>query len=141
MHKLAAFALLGAVLLGGCGDDGGDEAGSGAGGGTGQDVGAADQSGGDGQGGAGSAPDIAESIGGEDLAGALDSLGLEAKGEALLSATDADRFEIEGDVLHLYLSDGGGIPEGTECMIVGAVLSDGEKAVVHRGDETEVSCG
>jgi hypothetical protein len=83
---------------------------------------------------------IAEAIGGEGTEDALDAVGLEGKGDALVTATKADRFEVEDGVLHLYLNDGSSVPEGTECIIAGSVLSDGEQAVIHRADGTEVPC-
>ena len=132
-HHLLAVLVVGAALVAGCGDDGG-------GGGdddrsvpttsvadTGNDAGAVAGSG------------VAEAIGGEGVTDALDAVGLDGKGSALVSATGADRYEVDGDVLHLYLGDGARVPEGTECMVVMSILSEGEQAVVHRAG-AEVSC-
>ena len=83
---------------------------------------------------------IAEAIGGDEMVDALDSVGLEGKGNAILTATGAERFEVDGDVLHVYLGNDSRVPEGGECMVVGAVLSEGERAVIHRADGTEVAC-
>jgi hypothetical protein len=83
---------------------------------------------------------LVDAIGGAGAAETLEDLSLESVGSALVSATGADRFEIEGDVLHLYLGDDSRVPEGTECMVVTAVLSAGDEAVVHRPDGSELSC-
>ena len=133
-HLLAALILCGSAVLAGCGDGDADrsspesssveDSATGTGGDTDAETGSG----------------IAETIGGEEFGEALDSLGLDSKGSALVSATNGERYEVEGDVLHLYLGDDAGMPEGSECMIVGAVLSSGEKAVVHHADGTEVSC-
>lgn len=139
-HLVAALALAGGLALVGCGDDNAENR--------------ADQNVGSGQGTAsgettnegigtemaGGGSGIVEGMGIDGASEALDGLGLENKGSALVSAMGADRFEVEGDVLHVYVSDASRVPAGTECMVVGAILSDGEMAVVHLADGTEVSC-
>lgn len=138
-----AFALAGSLLVGCGGSDDASPADTPAqeatDGGS-SSAGAGDAGSSDAGSAGGSANGIAEAIGGEGLTDALDSMGLEGKGSALLTATKADRFEMEGDVGHLYLGEGAGVPEGTECMIVGAVLSEGEQIVVHRADGSEITC-
>jgi len=129
-HRLAATAIGGLLLLAACGGGSDGDVGRGADEPTtaGAPVGDA--------GGA----EVAERIGGEGASEALASVGLENKGEALVSAADAERFEIVGGVLHLYLGDGARLPAGTECVVVGSILTEGEQAVMHRADGTEVDC-
>jgi hypothetical protein len=147
--RFAAAALVAGLALAGCGsdDDSADptpqettDAGAATDGGS-AEGGSADGGTDTAEGGSmGSGDGIAEAIGGEGTEEVLDAMGIEGKGDALVTATKADRFEVEDGVLHLYLNDGSGVPEGTECMIVGSVLSDGEQAVIHRADGTEVPC-
>jgi hypothetical protein len=147
--RLAAAALVAGLALAGCGSD--DESADPAPQETTDTVVAADASSTDGtadggssdgaDGGSTSSGDgIAETIGGEGTEEVLDAASIESKGDALVTATKADRYEVEDGVLHLYLDDSSSVPEGTECMIVGAVLSEGEQAVIHRADGTEVPC-
>jgi len=69
---------------------------------------------------------------GGNLNDALNQMGLETKGEAIVSASGADRYEVEGTTLHVYFSASAGLPAGTECIVITAVLGDGESAVAHR---------
>ena len=69
----------------------------------------------------------------------LDEAGLGSKAEGLLYAMKADRYEIIGDELHLYLGDKTSAPQGTECIIATSVLSAGETVVIHR-DDTATPC-
>lgn len=152
---VAALAVVGSLVLAGCGgdDDPSSDPAPAAADGNGQSTndvaeggGASSEDPGDGAGGYsggsgdGTSTGMAEAIGGDDVAEALDAVGLEGKGHALVVASGADRYEVEGGVLHLYLGGDASMPEGVECMIVGSVLTGEEKAVVHRADGTEVSC-
>jgi hypothetical protein len=69
----------------------------------------------------------------------LAEAGLGSKGEGIVYAMKADRYEIVGDELHVYLGDRTSVPEGTECMIATAVLSPGERVVIHK-DDTVTPC-
>ena len=60
--------------------------------------------------------------------------GLGSKGAGIVYAMKADRYEVVGDELHVYLGDKTSAPEGTECMIASAVLSPGETVVIHKND-------
>ncbi len=141
----ASLAVVGSLVLVGCG--GGDDSSSDASprAADGQSRTEATGSGGGSSGGSdgsgdGTSTGIAEAIGGDGVSEALDSVGLDGKGHALVVASGADHYEVKGGVLHLYLGGDGRMPEGTECMIVGSVLTGDEQAVVHRADGTEVSC-
>jgi hypothetical protein len=76
---------------------------------------------------------------GLDMDGALSGVGLEAKGDAIIIAAGADRFEVDGSTLHVYFGDDASVPAGVECIVVASVLSDGERGIVHR-DGTETEC-
>lgn len=143
---LLALALT-AALVSGCGDDGGsddgaattapaaaDAAGSGGGADAGNPTGDGAIDGLDGT------EDLADAIGGEGARDALDSVGLESKASALESAIgdDVDRIEIDGDTAHIYLVDDATFDGMMGCMVTGAVLSEGESAVFHKGGEETV---
>ncbi len=141
-RSLAALALA-TLLLVGCGGGRDDEAEDAPTTEASGDMGGTEDSGADstGDGGdAGADTGIAEGIGGEDAADALDAVRLESKGDALVTATNAERYEVEDGVLHLYLGDEARVPEGTECIILGSVLTGDEQAVVHLADGSEVTC-
>ena len=58
----------------------------------------------------------------------------EATMNAVESAMGADKVELEGTVIHVYLGDDNTkVPKGTECMILNSVTPDGYTAVAHRG--------
>jgi len=61
------------------------------------------------------------------------------KAYALSSAMGADRYEIDGNTVHLYLSDGASLRGSTACIVSGSILGDGEFAVINDGDE-EIAC-
>lgn len=62
---------------------------------------------------------------------ALASVGIGALASALESATKADRVEIDGDTIHLYLGDESSIRGESACIVTGAILSEGQFAVIH----------
>jgi hypothetical protein len=98
----------------------------------------------DGAGSDGSADDAAAgtdgaTVDGLDIDGALAGVGLESKGDALVIAAGAERYEVVGSTLHVYFGDEASVPAGVECIVVSSVLSEGEQAVVHR-DGTETEC-
>lgn len=76
---------------------------------------------------------ITDAISGEGEIPGLDQVGLESKGDAIVFATGAERYEIDGSTIHVYFGESASVPAGIECMVVTGVLSDGETAVVHRG--------
>lgn len=70
----------------------------------------------------------------------MDDVPLSAYGFGIERAMGAEKVEIEGTTVHVYLAaDNTKVPEGTECIVVGAVLPDGATAVIHRGG-TETPC-
>lgn len=149
-HRRSALLalVLTAALVTGCGDDGGSddrattppaaaEGDDGAGGGGGGDEAGADAV----TGGTGDPSDIVDAIGGEELGDAMDSVGLETKAGALESAIgdDVERIEVDGDTVHIYLTDDATFDGMMGCMVTGAILSEGESAVFHKGGE-ETPC-
>lgn len=143
-NLLAVIAVTGSLVLAGCGDDSEDGASPTGSSGAAAVEAAASPAADASDAGDGDGPrtqtGVAESLGMEGAGEALDGVPLDAKGSAIVSAAGADRYEIEGDVLHVYMPEGSRLPAGTECMVVGSVLTEGEKAVVHRADGTEIAC-
>lgn len=67
-----------------------------------------------------------------DAGEALDALGVEGVADALVIALDAERYEIDGETVHLYLSDES--PQGViACVAASAVVPEGTAVVVHDG--------
>lgn len=63
---------------------------------------------------------------------ALDQLDLSSKGDAIVIASGADRYEVDGSTIHVYFGDSAEFPVGLECIVATSVLSEGESAVIHR---------
>jgi len=74
-----------------------------------------------------------------DLTGAIDDVGVGTKAYALSTALGADRYEIDGNTVHLYLGDGASLRGSAACIVTGSVLGEGEFAVIHDGGE-EIAC-
>lgn len=81
--------------------------------------------------------DVGDALGAGE---ALDAIGPEGVASAMVTATGAERYEMQGDVVHLYLS-----PEGTinnaemACMVANAVINEGDEVVIHDA-EGETAC-
>ncbi len=128
--RLAAVALAASVLvLGACGgDDDGDAAadapvaeattgsdpGSDPGSDTGSDTGSVDNP-----------------LGGADVDAALEAAGIEGVADALAFATKAERYEVDGNTVHLYLGEESQLRGETACIAATAVLAEDHKAVIH----------
>jgi len=74
-----------------------------------------------------------------DLTGAIDDVGVGTKAYALSTALGADRYEIDGNTVHLYLGDGASLRGSAACIVTGSVLGEGEFAVIH-DDGEEIAC-
>lgn len=137
-HRLLAVLFAGSLALAACGSDDGASSGSKAANDASATPAGEASSDGDTEGSNGdTGSDGADGI---DVDAALDAVSTDAKGDALVYATGADRYAIEDGVLHLYLGSDSKVPPGGECMIVTSVLSDGETAIVHTPDGQELDC-
>lgn len=88
------------------------------------------------------APNVDIDAGGLGIDGvdeALDMVGTDAIASALVSALKAERYEIVGDVVHLYLTDTGTSDAMMACIVANAVVSD-TAVVVHDASGTETAC-
>lgn len=76
----------------------------------------------------GSNGDLVDALGAGD---ALDSVGIGGLGFALATALKAERHEIDGNTVHLYLGDGSSLRGDTACIVTDSILGDGQFAVIH----------
>lgn len=77
---------------------------------------------------------------GLDVGEALDAVGPEGVASAMVSAMGAERYEMQGDVVHLYLSPDGMIDNAMmACIVAGSVTNEGDEVVIHDGDG-ETAC-
>lgn len=155
-HLFAALVTTAALFVAGCGDDGGSDGASepaaapadggatdgGAADGGASDGGASDGGATDGGGAAGGMGngDIAEAIGGQDARDAIDALGIDRLGETIVSVSDATRYEVDGNVLHLWLEDDSPSAPMMLCMVAKGVINEDTSAVVHDHEGTEHPC-
>jgi hypothetical protein len=69
-----------------------------------------------------------------------DDVPLGAYASGIEVAMGADKVEVDGTTIHVYLAeDNNKVPEGTECIVIGAVLPEGATGVIHRGG-SETTC-
>jgi len=69
-----------------------------------------------------------------------DDVPLGAYATGIEVAMDAEKVEIDGTTIHVYLTeDNNKVPKGTECVVIGAVLPEGASGVIHRGG-SETAC-
>lgn len=124
--RLASVAFAASVLvLGACGgDDGGDAAADAPDveATTGSDAGAVDNP-----------------LGGADVDAALEAAGIEGVADALAFATKAERYEVDGNTVHLYLGEESQLRGETACIAATAVLAEDHLAVIH-DDGQEFPC-
>lgn len=124
--RLASVAFAASVLvLGACGgNDGGDAAADAPDveATTGSDAGAVDNP-----------------LGGADVDAALEAAGIEGVADALAFATKAERYEVDGNTVHLYLGEESQLRGETACIAATAVLAEDHQAVIH-DDGQEFPC-
>lgn len=75
---------------------------------------------------------LADALGASD---ALDSVGIGTIAFALATALKADRHEIDGNTVHLYLNDGSSLRGDTACIVTDSILGEGQFAVIHDDGE------
>jgi hypothetical protein len=80
--------------------------------------------------------DSAIDAGLQDILGVPDDLEIGPVIAGLEVAVKPERVELDGATLNVYLGDDTSLPQGTECIVIGAVLPDGYTAVVHRDGGT-----
>lgn len=124
--RLASVAFAASVLvLGACGgDDGGDAAADAP------DVEATTRS---------DAGAVDNPLGGADVDAALEAAGIEGVADALAFATKAERYEVDGNTVHLYLGEESQLRGETACIAATAVLAEDHQAVIH-DDGQEFPC-
>ncbi|MEO6987774.1 MAG: hypothetical protein ABI239_03915 [Aquihabitans sp.] len=78
--------------------------------------------------------------GGMDFEAAGEVIGPEGVAGALVSAMGAERYEMQGSALHLYLSPDGMIKEAlSACIVAESIVSEDDVVVIH--DEAgETTC-
>ena len=95
------------------------------------------QSPGDPAGDSGEELDVGEALGAGE---ALDAIGPEGVASAMVSAMGAERYEMQGDVVHLYLSPDGMIANAMMgCIVANGVINEGDEVVIHDADG-ETAC-
>lgn len=88
----------------------------------------------------GDAPDVdggALGIDGADQA--LDTMGVEGIADAMVSALDADRYEMDGETVHIYLARGSRYDPMMGCIVAGSLIED-NPVVMHAADGSEQAC-
>lgn len=71
---------------------------------------------------------------------ALDAMGPEGLASAMVTAMGAERYEMVGDVVHLYLSPDGSMNNAMmACMVADSVVNEGDVVVMHDADG-ETTC-
>lgn len=75
-----------------------------------------------------------------DIDAALDAVGPEGVASAMVTALGAERYEMEGDVVHMYLSPDGSMNNAMmACMVANGVVDEGDVVVMHDADG-ETTC-
>lgn len=75
---------------------------------------------------------------GASLDEAMSTMSLDTRAGAMASAVGAERYEVDGDTVHLYVADDASANVGT-CIGASAVLEEGESVVIH-GPGVEETC-
>lgn len=78
-------------------------------------------------------------LGGADVDAALEAAGIEGVADALAFATKAERYEVDGNTVHLYLGEESQLRGETACIAATAVLAEDHQAVIH-DDGQEYHC-
>jgi hypothetical protein len=78
-------------------------------------------------------------LSGDDVDAALEAAGIEGVADALAFATKAERYEVDGNTVHLYLGEESQLRGETACIAATAVLAEDHNAVIH-DDGQEFPC-
>jgi len=88
----------------------------------------------------GEVPDVdARGLGIDGVDQALDAMGVEGIASAMVTALDADRYEMDGETVHIYLASDSRHDSMMACIVAGSLIED-NPVVMHAADGSEQAC-